>query len=176
MDTEFNWAPSTVTLVSDGFMTGWRGTLPKQWFYYNGYAGLQDIAMVISMGVVPLIGNSATVLWFSMPDLKKKEVVRQVHAVRQLIYDINPRSTVFFVTHVPLKSINMKVINYNKNLLFAIRKIKREKPDLDTRAIALHHWCIKKRKLWAMAADILPSEINKLLFLIVNEVMDMLGL
>ena len=53
-------------------------------------------------------------------------------------------------------------------------RIRRSSPAQITRSVALHHWCLKQGKLWARFEDVSKTERNMLVFLIVNEVLDMI--
>ena len=92
--------------------------------------------------------------------------------MRELIFELDSHSIAVFVTHVPLMQQRMQVINFNKNLLFVIRSVKRKKPQWRTATVGLHHWCIAQGMLWAKLSDISQYELNMLIFLIVQEVLD----
>ena len=169
------WPREAITLISNGFTTNWSGTLPPGWFSYNGFAGFNDLVNVIAMGTVPLIGVRGTIVWLQLPDVNNKRwLVNKIIDIRSMIYEVDCKSIVFFVTHVPLRNHRLRIINHNKNLLFALRKIRREMKLGSTRAIALHHWCLKQNKLWAELEDVSVADINMLLFLIVSEVSEVL--
>ena len=161
------------TVLANVTLTGWTGRLPDGWFTYNGYEELDQLYELLAMGGLPLVGSQATVIWNVLDKrlFNKKKIIECVCNIRQVIFDINPSSIVYFVTHLPMQGERkLHVINHNKNLLFALRKLRREEPQFITRTVALHHWCIRQKREWRDVLTLEGPQISMLLFLIVREV------
>ena len=97
--------------------------------------------------------------------------MRQMKEICSAVQVIREDTVVYFVTHV-LASGEQKfqVIKHNKNLMFAVRKFRRESFIDKVHTIALHHWCVKQRKSWQSVSQILLANHTMLLFLILMEV------
>ena len=166
------WRPG-VTLISNGLLTGWHSTLPSDWFHYNGYESFDNVDKLISSQVFPLVGEKATVFWLYLIDfiLMKCQVIHFVCSVTESVNNVNAKSEVFFVTHPPMaRDLNLEVINYNKNLLFAIRKVRREAGH-KLMVVGLHHWCLRQKRMWENPGRIPEMDLSMLLFLILDEVL-----
>ena len=163
--------PPLVALVMDGFLKEWHGTLPVGWFTFKGAVGLQNITKLIVSREFLIVGSQATVFWLNRPQLcNKRKLFNLITQVRNVVELIQPGSCVFFVTHVPMKGrLRAPTINYNKNLLYIVRKLKCQKPAVATKSVALHHWCLKQGKEWDNTNAMSQFELS-MMFLIVLEV------
>ena len=113
------WEPS-VSIVSNGMLTAWTGTLPKDWFKFNGFVNIVEMSRFLGENCeMPLIGDKATVLWmFNEENFSKKVVVSGVEHIAKTVMSVRLGSLVVFVRHIPLEGAwKMEVIKYNNNLM-----------------------------------------------------------
>ena len=139
-------------LLTDGMLTKWTGKLPSDWFMYNGYEDIERISGMISSNILPMVGETGTILWFSpvCEKVNKRLVVWKVHEIIDAVWEINPTSLVYFTMSIPVTGEHsMNVMNFNKNLLTAVRKARREGNAKFIRTVALHHWCLQQNKCWS---------------------------
>ena len=172
------WVPE-VSIVTNGMLTAWKGTLPRDWFTFNCYENILQVAnMIDDYDVFPLVAKYGTIIWMlsNECEISKNTLITSVRDICKTAQDVRPGTVVFFVTHVPLiGDSKFEVTNYNNNLMFVVRKLKRENEE-HVRTIALHHWCLKQNKRWEDVTSITESERGMLVFLVMNEVLDVLGL
>ena len=175
---EEEWLPSEVTVLMDGFMSGWHGRLPQGWFTYIDDWEISNVTDKIACGIVPLVGTLATMIWVGPKGpTSKTAVVNAVKSIRQTIADINAESIVFFVTCLPLNGPgNMRQINFNKNLTFAVRGLRRKAGYPDSHIVGLHHWCLKQGTAWGGLHEVTDQQKSMLLWLITDSVCSKLGL
>ena len=150
------------------------GRLESQWFHYNGFECLDEMPELFLKNDWPLVGTKATVIWVTFEEKvwKRKEVVQNVCRIVDVVETLNPRTSLWFATHPPVSGPDMmSVVNFNKNLLFAIHKTKRHNRDMKIGSIALHHWCLRQGKNWWDWQSVLETERHMLVFLITDKVM-----
>ena len=173
---QWRWPASEFTLCMDGFMSGNNTRLPGGWFTYIDDKELHEYNELVAQGVVPLTGKLASIFWV-IPGIKRSKhyVVTNVNSLTSLVLEIELRSEVFFVSSVPVVGSNrMNHLNFNKNVSFAVRKLRKKK--VKANFVGLHHWCLRQGKAWRTVEDITKSEKTMLLFLILDEVLSKLGL
>ena len=170
------WVPQ-ITLVSNGMMTAWNGTLPKNWFSFNGFEMFDEFLDLLRHSELPLTGTETTIVWYVLSNVRmqKKNIIDGVTRLQQAVRERQPLSMIFVVTHVPLVGDSkLPVVKFNNNLMFTVHKLRRQGNNI--RTIALHHWCLKQRKSWREVAEVTIEDRRMLVFLILSEVVDVLGL
>ena len=172
---DIGWEPE-VTLVASGFMTDWKGTLPRRWFYYNSDWGFEEIAKRVEVAEYPLVGKCAVIVWDSVSqNLGKCKLLSQLCLLVEAVKSRNDKAHLFFVTHPPVVGMQkFDIIKYNNNLMFGVHLLRRQ--GMLVHSIAIHHWCLRQGKRWENVAAIEAKERNVLVFLIMSEVLDTLGL
>ena len=69
----------------------------------------------------PLVGDWGMITVKLSENFTRQQIVKHVYEMLDMVWEIDPNS-VIFVTHPPVQGLGkLKVINCNKNLLFAIR-------------------------------------------------------
>ena len=87
------------------------------------------------------------------------------------VCDVREDSMIYFVTSVPLTGHDqLHVMNYNKNLLYAVRKVRRDRSPKPIKTVGLHHWCLQQKKSWDTLEDLTEQDKHMLMFLILSEV------
>ena len=163
---------SSFALVTNGMMVKWDGRMPMGWFTYVGTDSVKTISKLFDLLYLPVVGDVATVVWIALKEVKvnKNYVVKLVKQIVKKILNRNHGSTIYFVMHVPLLGPQeLPVINFNKNLLYALRWLRRSNK-VQCKAIALHHWCLRQGKKWNSVNEITKQEVYMLVFLIVLQV------
>ena len=162
----------------NGLLTAWSGSLPHDWFSYNGYERLNKLAALIQGQEFLLVGRTATMLWVapSSGENKKKTVLDMVDQVVKEIRNTGLETVVFFATHPLLTGAqSLQIVKFNNNVMFAIWKM-RWNGCARIHTVALHHWCLRQNKRWLSIDQIPETDRHMLVFLILDEVLHVLGL
>ena len=92
--------------------------------YLNCFDGMNQLHELVAKCEFPQVGDEGIITWltFYNENFTRQQIVKHMYEILDMVWEIDPNSVIFFVTHPPVQGLGkLKDINYNKNLLFAIR-------------------------------------------------------